>query len=245
LNYGSIEKRNLNNETIGNYSANESVFTFSFATKMRSELLFGSNIKIWQGKIEEEKANAMAVDVGGLFLINEYINFGFAVQNIGSKVKYIEKEEDLPFNVKLSLKYTPLMMSYPPTVSVDFNIPKGNKLGINAGIEFWLNEAIAIRTGYRDKQDEGKTSVGFGIRGYVFQLDYAYLFTRDLEGAHRLSATFRFGGSKAETPYSKMKSRYSGFKSPEIKEKPDKYKFNFKKNLENKVILFPPATLVK
>lgn len=245
LNYGNIEKRNEHNENEGNYSANESVFTFCFSTKVREQLMFGSNIKMWNGKIESEKANAFAADFGALFILNEFLNFGFSVQNMGSKIKYIETEEDMPLNVRLSTKYTP-SMSYPPIISLDFNIPKGNKLSLNAGLELWVNEAIAVRVGYRDKVEEGKTSLGFCVRGYSFQLDYAYLFANELDGTHRISATFRFGGMKADSPYDKMKQRNAKFKTPKVKEKiDDSYKFNFKKSLDNKVILFPPPTLIK
>jgi hypothetical protein len=246
LNYGSIERRDEQNISKGNYSANETAFKFCFSTKTRKDLMFGTNIKMWSGKIDNEKANAFAVDIGALYLVNNSLNFGFALQNMGTKIKYIEEEENLPFNIKLSARYMPFMI-FPPIISLDFNIPKNNKLELNAGIEFWLNEAIALRGGYRDKIDEGNISAGFGIRGYTFQLDYAYLFTDELDGAHRITATFRFGGQPGASPFEQMKQRTSSIhKKPDTRElDSEEYRFQLEKNLDSKTILFPPPNMVK
>lgn len=246
LNYGSIERRDHLNVSHGNYSANETAFTFCFATRARENIKFGANLKMWMGKIDNEKANAFAVDMGALYIVNNALNFGFSIQNMGTKVKYIEEEEDLPLNIRLSARYMPFMI-FPPIVSLDFNIPKNNKLEINAGVEFWLNEAIAIRGGYRDKVDEGKISGGFGIRGYTFQLDYAYLFTSELDGAHRITATFRFGGERSQSPFEQMKQRASSIYThpPDRKLDREEHRFQLERNLDSKTILFPPPNTVK
>lgn len=246
LNYGSIERRSSTNVSEGNYSANETAFTFCFSTRARENLKFGTNIKMWMGKIDDEKANSFAVDVGALYKVSPSLNFGFAIQNMGTKVKYIEEEEDLPLNIKLSARYMPFMV-FPPIMSIDFNIPKNNKLEVNAGLEFWLNEAIALRGGYRDKKDEGSLAAGFGIRGYTFQLDYAYLFTDELDGAHRITATFRFGGKAAASPFEQMRQRASSiYQRPDDRKLDrDEYRFQLEKNLDSKTILFPPPNMVK
>ena len=211
------------------------------------------NLKYFTSKIEEEKANAMAFDAGTLLAIEENIILGFAVQNLGGQLKYISQKEDLPLNFKLSTKYKPMRFDNPPNILVDINIPRGNKVNFNVGIEMWLNEAVAVRGGYKDKVDEGKIIAGLGFRSSVFQLDYAYMWANELEAAHRISAIFRFGGDKEKNIYTSKKRAFEQrfaprdtYYDPELQTKErTKRTFQFDKDLNEEIMFFTPLGTIK
>ncbi|MBP7652827.1 PorV/PorQ family protein [Candidatus Dependentiae bacterium] len=207
LNYGDFEKRDIYGVDKGTFSADDMLLTFGYSRRLKNEIKIGGNIKYFSSKIEIEKADAMAIDVGTLYDVADNITLGLAFQNFGGKLKYINEEEDLPLNFKLSTKYSPKRFKNPPQMLFDINIPKGQKPNFNIGMEFWINEAISVRGGYKDKVDEGRFIGGVGFRSTVFQLDYAYMWADELDVSHRISALFRFGGDKNRNEYLKSKNK--------------------------------------
>ncbi len=171
---------------------------------------------------------------------------------MGGKLKYINKSEDLPLNFKISSKYMPGRFLRPPNLLLDINIPSGQKVYFNAGPEIWLNEAVALRCGYRDKVEEGKFLGGIGFRTEIFQLDYAYMWTNELENAHRFSATFRFSGDKQANQYTESKKKILKTYSPNLGDKENIIKFEqnkrtikFDNELKDEILFLTPMNTIK
>jgi hypothetical protein len=195
FNYGDFDKTNNAGASLGNFTAHDFIATISFANQYSKRTNIGFNFKYFSSKIENESANAIALDLGVVFKAIYNLQMGFALQNIGTKLKYVSDEEKLPFNLKFSTKYKPFSFKSTPDLYFDFNVPDGGEANINVGVEMWLNEAVALRGGYRDKAEEGNFTAGFGVRTQSFQIDYSYLWADALDSTHRLSAIFRFGGA--------------------------------------------------
>ncbi len=253
LNYGDMNKRTKYGEDVGTFSADDLLLTFGYSQKLKNDINIGFNLKYFSSKIEDEKTNAMAFDAGALFAIEENITLGFTAQNIGGQLKYISEKEDLPLNFKLSTKYSPMRFNNPPNLLVDVNIPRGDKVNFNVGIELWINEAVAVRGGYKDKVDEGKIVGGIGFRTSVFQLDYAYMWANELDAAHRISAIFRFGGDKDKNIYTSKKQAFDrkfsprdAYYDPELQSaERSKRTFKFDDDLNEESMFFTPLGTIK
>jgi hypothetical protein len=56
------------------------------------------------------------------------------------------------------------------------------------GAEWWFVRTLALRIGL----DEGKLSMGSGLRISTFQVDYAFIGHDDLGNTHRISTSVQF-----------------------------------------------------
>ena len=82
------------------------------------------------------------------------------------------------------------------TVEVDGVHPNDNLEQLNIGAEYWYNNIIAIRGGYRVNTDEEGLTAGAGFRiplgSNTITLDYAYADWNRLDMVHRASLGFAF-----------------------------------------------------
>ncbi|MBU1262229.1 PorV/PorQ family protein [bacterium] len=170
------------------------IFMISYANKVRENLSFGGNIKLIQSELgETSKADAFACDLGGLYNIPaKNLKIGVAIQNMGTEIKYEEEGDPLPLNIKLGTAYRFNNL----LLALDINKPIENKLRFNIGGEYWIAKIMALRAGYKFKQegsgsDTGLTAgIGFKISNYRF--DYAYVPYGNLDNTHQVSLTARF-----------------------------------------------------
>lgn len=196
------------------------VACLSSGLKLTDNLLIGVNLKKIQSElVEEVKAKASAMDFGALLLISENLSLGVVGQNFGSYVTYREKEDPLPFNIRLgasykfqlskeskakalyssahSLEYKPLgLSSYADILlGVDLVKYKGDTTKVHLGVEYLGIEKdlnMYLRLGYEFGYDtKGLTAgIGFVERGY--SLDYAYLHRDELDKNHYISLGVKF-----------------------------------------------------
>jgi len=104
------------------------------------------------------------------YQINKNFNTGFALQNIGNKLKYISESYPLPKIVRLGGNYNFLIekdFESQKTLStfLDINYLQDTDFNLGGGIEMKIDyiksSAFAIRTGY--KTDNGDKRAGFSI----------------------------------------------------------------------------------
>ena len=119
------------------------------------------------------------------------LTVGVAVQNLGTKMKFISQSDKLPLNLKAGAAY-----EFMPglTLALDLNKPIDNSLRLNAGLEYWPANMFALRVGYDGMNEAGNgMTAGAGFRFQDFALDYAWVDGGDLDDAHRVSLNFVFG----------------------------------------------------
>lgn len=175
-----------NFQKVGEYSAYDLVGAIAYAKNIGEMVSSGISLKVIQHKIEEENATGFAVDLGLLYEANflQGMKFGFAIQNLGTKVKFIEKEEPLPSDVKGGIAYT----TGPLTFAGDLNKPKDNDLQANIGAEFLVREILAIRGGYNSANSY---SAGIGLTYRRLWFDYAFVPYKDIDNSHRISVSLK------------------------------------------------------
>ncbi|MFH0947480.1 MAG: PorV/PorQ family protein [Elusimicrobiota bacterium] len=176
-------------------------------------IAIGLNIKYISSKLEDETGTAFAIDVGGIYdkfrIKNSELRIGLAIQNIGTKMKFIDEKYALPMNIKLGCSYNfmPLISQSPNLLisAFDINKPIDNDVRVNFGTEysrkFGENILLSGRVGYKTNTEGYDAidglSVGFGFSFQDYSIDYAFVPYGDLGDTHRISLIARFAGASA------------------------------------------------
>ena len=224
---GGVIEVNYTNGTSKKFKA-ESNFLGSLALSgsVNKMFSFGITGKIIKTKLVEQYSDtAYALDLGGLYkAINDRFSIGASVLNLGTPISYRGKvKESLPIRIKLGLA-SKICDSFTNTVlaCAGFEQEIGAGSCYSLGFEYWLNELVALRLGYRTGYEPNSFTVGFGLNPKGNQLDYCWAAKGDLGNTHRISFTTRFGVSgrykKGEGYYSKgmtEKALYQWSKVPQ------------------------------
>jgi hypothetical protein len=138
-------------------------------------------------------------DLGTLYDVGTLgMKIGMAISNIGTQVKFIEREARIPaiFRVGSSVA----IMNTPNQKllgSFEFSHPPDNSERINVGAEYGFRNYVFIRGGYNINYDSEGLAGGVGFHFPVSiagqaDLDYAYTDMMDLGSSHRFSLKFLF-----------------------------------------------------
>ena len=104
LSMSEIEMYDIYDTKLGkSYKPYDLALTLSYARKIR-EIPVGLNLKYIYSEIDKESANAIAFDLGaiyeGIVLRDEKLRVGLAIQNIGTRMKFVKEKSDLPLNFR-------------------------------------------------------------------------------------------------------------------------------------------------
>ncbi len=192
------------------YSASDMAVTLGYSGRLAVRTNFGANLKYISSKLEDEAATALTMDAGVKYAaIPGRLVFGFALQNVGGKLTYINDSDPLPLNVKLGGQYAFSLDNNSATkkdltVFTDVNSMKDSGPGASIGVDltsvYDKDTNFSIRVGYRTKAGPKSAGVagGIGIDMKKYLIDYAYAPMGDLGNTHRFSVTVKFGAKKAE-----------------------------------------------
>lgn len=197
LNSGAIDQTDLAGNTLGTFSSAQSLLLLTYAKTVGSKFSWGTNLKVFQQKIEEEKANGYALDFGTIYKIWPRFSFGVNVQNLGPGIKFVREKDPLPLTVKAGAAY--IFVEDILTLSADAKyLPKEeHKLSENIGLEYWVSQNMALRVGYdtaniSDIENFNGVSAGMGFRFAGFNLNYAWMPYGILGDTHRLSVGYKW-----------------------------------------------------
>jgi len=168
----------------------------SYGTKLNDSISIGVNAKFLQEKIDDQKAEAFAVDLGGMYSMKNGFIIGANVQHLGTKMKFVEESFGLPLNFNVGAAYK--LMDNALTFAADANIPTDNDMNVGFGADYRIMGMFDLRVGYRytaGGNDLGTASglragLGFGIGNY--KLDYAFVPYGELGQSHRISLVASF-----------------------------------------------------
>jgi hypothetical protein len=168
---------------VGEYSAYDAAGTIGYANHV-ARLDYGASLKLIQQAIDTVSATGFAADLGLLYDFG-MLSAGLAVQNIGPSIKFIEKADPLPLNVKagLAAKVGPLILA------VDANKPRDNSFRLNVGAEGVVLGLLALRAGYNTANS---FAAGGGVTWKMVSVDYAFVPYQEIDATHRISARVRF-----------------------------------------------------
>lgn len=166
--------------------------------EQQSIISLGLNIKIISSTlVEDYSAMAYAGDLGvlGKFILgSNSLRVGVAVQNLGTKLKFEEEGDPLPFTIRVGSSYEMNFgKEHALVVAAEGVKPNDNDIRGNMGVEYWYKEIFALRSGYKIGYDlDGFTAgVGFNWKGYGLDYGWGMMATK-MGDNHRVSFTVRF-----------------------------------------------------
>nr|MDA3793071.1 PorV/PorQ family protein [Elusimicrobiota bacterium] len=181
---------------IPNFNPYDATISLNYSKKIIN-VPMGINLKIFREKIEEVKAEGVALDIGVYKNITDSFSGALSVINIGPKVKYIKKKESLPMEIKIGGRYALFDKSL--NLYLNLNKPLDNKIETGFSAEYFLKKILCLRAGYLIGNDYRKgLSSGLGININDFDIDYAFIPYKNLGNNHRVSLTVKFGKEEDE-----------------------------------------------
>ncbi|MDI6782300.1 MAG: PorV/PorQ family protein, partial [bacterium] len=183
--------RDKDSKPIENFGAKDVAIQLSSGLMFGTDKSFGMSLKYVQQAIENEDSSALAVDIG-LLSQNplKNIKWGMAIQNIGTRIRFIDKKETLPFIYRGGISWK--VPEDNLLLAADITKPIDNDCRLSFGLEHLTTAVLTLRCGYTFKKDlDNVFSFGAGFNFPVYQIDYAYVPHDDLGGTHRFSISFR------------------------------------------------------
>jgi hypothetical protein len=198
VDFGELQGRDASGKETKKFRPYDLALILSYARQFGAALSVGANAKWIREKIiDDVNAQVVAFDIGGLYAVpKSHLTFGFNVQHLGSKAKFVQESFRLPLNIKVGAAYKLLNDAF--TIAADVNRPSDNDITLGFGVALTASQLLHLRTGYKYKiggNDLGTASgitsgIGFTIEG--FQIDYAFVSFEKLGGVHRFSLISNF-----------------------------------------------------
>lgn len=186
-----LEGYDANENPTGNFKASDLAISLAGGRKINDKLSLGCNLKFISQTIDTEKASGFGIDLGGLYKVNDKLKLGLAVQNLGTKIKFVSEADPLPLNIKIGAGYKLNNL----ILGLDVNYPTDNKINFAVGAEYASklgNISLPLRVGYNTKvtSDLGSLAglgAGLGIGVNKFAFDFAWVPYGDLGQTYRLA----------------------------------------------------------
>jgi long-subunit fatty acid transport protein len=190
LSYGSINGTDDTGLDTGSFSPSGRALTVSYARQLCG-LSLGANVKYISSQIQNT-ASAYAVDAGAQYALTEKLDLGAVMQNAGTKMKFNNVEETLPFAVKCGAAYR---VRPQWALSAEVNAPIDNTPVYSAGTEYRYaidgRISAAGRLGYTTRTNDtgglNGVTMGAGFTYLSYSIDYAFVPYGDLGNTHRIS----------------------------------------------------------
>jgi len=175
------------------------VILLSYAKEFFKNLPFGINLKYYSSSIlQRNYTSACALDLGILYHTPlDGLNLGFSLQNLGTKIKYYQTEENLPVSIRVGVSYF-ISEDFPliSNLELDYLLYE-SKILASVGFEYLYANFLTLRLGY--KFIGGAEGLTLGV-GYTFVneqdkptygIDYAFGLSTVLVSNHRVSFKVR------------------------------------------------------
>lgn len=219
LQFGLLSSGDMDLTTVTNPDGNETftcsnmVVGVSFARMLTDRFSAGMTAKYVRETWDDVSGGGIAVDLGTLYDTGfKTLRIGMTIQNFGPEITPGGEDTTwnsgvdsttsfsayaMPMAFKLGLAMDVVDQGpHQVTVEVDGVHPADNVEQVNIGAEYWYNNMIALRGGYRVNTDEEGLAAGAGFRvpmgDKTLTLDYAYQDFNRLEMVHRASLGFTF-----------------------------------------------------
>jgi hypothetical protein len=178
LDYGQVAGYDEFGYTEGELSLYSLSASLSIAARLAGPFSIGVTGKYIEQSLDLAKGSALAGDAG-LRADFGKVSFGAAVTNIGSKVRYISYDEDLPAAVRVGLAVH-LFGNY-AVLATDWHGRLDGMSTVHQGVELGLTRQLLLRGGleYQDNQIPGLNKLNYDLGvGLVFgggRFDYTFI----------------------------------------------------------------------
>ena len=189
---GEIENRaSETGQLLGTFNAYDLAFVGAYARRIKDQLSFGFTLKILYEKMHTYSSSGFALDLGTRFSPwKKNLSIGAVIQNIGKMGALRDEEIPLPLTLRAGVAYAVETNPFNGNllVTADVNKSSDSWTTFHTGLEYSLNQRLALRGGYQFGRDERSFSAGMGLLFNMYRLDYAYApYDYDLGDTHRLT----------------------------------------------------------
>ncbi len=193
VSYDGLTSQNVNSQT-------DLMVSLGYGWNV-SKTSWGMNLKYLSSElIEQEKAQAYAVDLGLNVPAGSRVRLGGAVQNIGTELKYVEEGDPLPRIARAGMSINILKGASPLTLLLDAPyFLNEQEMRPAVGLELGIS-VLAIRGGYRKVGETNEFSIGTGFLLGRTSFDYSFGMMQDMESQQKVSLSMRFGGAGSQAP---------------------------------------------
>lgn len=164
----------------------------------KKSLGLGVGVRYFQESLDQYTGSAFSVDFGALYKLSSRLRFGFALQNLGSRLKFVRESDPLPLVFRFGFGGTEFgkKLNY----SAEFFVPRDSGMEFRSGAEYWIWRLVAPRFGWRFRKINRSNGLdtlsgmtaGIGFRFFNYQIDYGFVPFGDAGNTHRISITGRF-----------------------------------------------------
>lgn len=181
---GEIEGRDEEGNPTENFRASDVHLFLGYAVRFK-KIALGLTAGWVQDTIKDDVKTAFLGNIGLLYPLSEQLTLGAVVQNLGTQLG----NDSLPLTLKMGIALSRETL----TLAADIAKPQDNDVYWCLGAEWWIQDTIALRAGYKTNQDIGPGwSAGLGFIFQRTRLDYAYVPYGDLGDTHRISLGMNF-----------------------------------------------------
>ncbi len=189
----------------GTFGMSDFIFGIGAARFILDMLDIGINAKFVQESLDEASASAVVFDAGIMHQsTNENLKIGIAIRNIGKQLTYYtddEYEEIMPITLTVGFNYHPKDKLY---ATVDIYKPLDNEIFGRIGLEYQVQQILALRAGYKTNASDWATGgdndflsgisfgAGFDLNKYNLIMDYAIVSYGDLGFVNQISVKYLF-----------------------------------------------------
>jgi opacity protein-like surface antigen len=185
---------------IGKYSADALAVGLTYARKATTWFSYGITAKYVRERISIYESNNVLVDIGVIYCTQFHsLRIGGYIQNFGVDSKYIGDTFKMPTTFRLGAAAELVGDPNAPTrltLSVDALHPSDYTERLNVGTEYWIQNILALRAGYKFNYDEEGWTLGMGLKWKpnqnILNIDIAYTYYGRLESVSRFSTNIAF-----------------------------------------------------
>ncbi len=182
---GDFDGRDEAGNPTGTFTASALNYNLGYANRVGEKLMWGISAGVVQDTIDDDIKSTYAANLGLIFKSSELLSLGLALQNIGGQLG----GDPLPFLAKIGMALT----WESSLLVLDIAKPTDDDVYYCAGIEWWIQDGIALRVGYKTNQDIGEgLTAGFGFDKGKIRFDYAYVPYGELGDTHKVLLGMNF-----------------------------------------------------
>jgi hypothetical protein len=171
----------------------------TYARSFTDKFSAGGTVNFIHEGLAEFSQQTYAFDLGTLYDVGTLgMKIGMAISNIGTQIKFIEREARIPAIFRVGTSFQVLQSADQKLLGAfEFSHPPDNSERLNVGAEYGFKNFVYVRGGYNINYDAEGLAGGVGFHFPVSvagqaDLDYAFTDLKDLGAAHRFSLRFLF-----------------------------------------------------